>query len=41
VAGSVIAPIKDRPDFEHLEAKGIAVLKKMVSRQRRRKKGAP
>jgi hypothetical protein len=37
-SGSVIAPIKDRPDFEHLEAKGIAVLKKMAARQRRRKK---
>jgi hypothetical protein len=36
--GSLIAPIKDRPDFEHLEAKGIAVLKKMAARQRRRKK---
>jgi hypothetical protein len=37
-SGSLIAPIKDRPDFEHLEAKGIAVLKKLAARQRRRKK---
>jgi hypothetical protein len=37
--GTVIAPIKQRPDFEHLEAKGIEVLKKLASRQRRRKKG--
>ena len=36
--GSLIAPIKDRPDFEHLEAKGITVLKRMAARQRRRKK---
>jgi len=40
-AGSVIAPIKDQPDFEHLEAKGITVLKKMAARQRRRKKKGP
>ncbi|HLW66513.1 MAG TPA: hypothetical protein VKS79_14460 [Gemmataceae bacterium] len=38
--GTVIAPIKDRPDFEHLEAKGIEVIRKMAARQRRRKKGA-
>jgi hypothetical protein len=37
-SGSLIAPIKDRPDFEHLEAKGITVLKRMAARQRRRKK---
>jgi hypothetical protein len=37
-AGSLIAPIKNRPDFEHLEAKGITVLKRMAARQRRRKK---
>jgi hypothetical protein len=37
-AGLLIAPIKDRPDFEHLEAKGITVLKRMAARQRRRKK---
>jgi hypothetical protein len=36
--GSVVAPIKDRPDFEHLEAKGIEVLLKIAARQRRRKK---
>jgi len=35
---SIVAPIKDRPDFEHLEAKGIDVLKKIAARQRRRKK---
>jgi hypothetical protein len=37
--GSIVAPIMERPDFEHLEAKGIQVLKKMAARQRRRKKG--
>jgi hypothetical protein len=37
-AGSLAAPIKQRPDFEHLEAKGINVLKQMAARQRRRKK---
>ena len=37
-SGALIAPIKDRPDFEHLEAKGIGVLKKIAARQRRRKK---
>jgi hypothetical protein len=36
--GAVVAPITERPDFEHLEAKGIAVLRKMASRQRRRRK---
>lgn len=36
-SGSLIAPIKQRPDFEHLEAKGIDVLKSMAARQRRRK----
>jgi hypothetical protein len=36
-AGQCVAPIKDRPDFEHLEAKGIGVLKKLAARQRRRK----
>jgi hypothetical protein len=36
--GLVVAPIKERPDFEHLEAKGIGVLKRMATRQRRRKK---
>jgi hypothetical protein len=36
----LVAPIKERPDFEHLEAKGINVLKKMAARQRRRKKGS-
>ena len=37
-AGPLIAPIKDRPDFEHLEAKGIKVLRRIAARQRRRKK---
>lgn len=36
--GALIAPIKGRPDFEHLEAKGIEVLKKMAAQQRKRKK---
>lgn len=36
--GRVVAPIMDRPDFEHLEAKGMTVLKRMAARQRRRKK---
>ncbi len=36
-SGSLIAPIKERPDFEHLEAKGISVLRKMAARQRKRK----
>jgi hypothetical protein len=40
-SGSLIAPIKDRPDFEHLEAKGLGVLKKIAARQRRRKKDSP
>ncbi|HEV3415620.1 MAG TPA: hypothetical protein VG056_02355 [Pirellulales bacterium] len=39
-SGAVVAPIKARPDFEHLEAKGIAVLKKLAARQRRRKRGS-
>jgi hypothetical protein len=39
-SGTLIAPIKERPDFEHLEAKGVSVLKKMAARQRRRKKGS-
>jgi hypothetical protein len=37
-AGVLISPIKDRPDFEHLEARGIGVLKRMAARQRKRKK---
>lgn len=37
-AGSLIAPIKARPDFEHLEAEGINVLRKIAARQRRRKR---
>ncbi|HEY2415242.1 MAG TPA: hypothetical protein VGI40_23570 [Pirellulaceae bacterium] len=37
-SGTVVAPIKERPDFEHLEAKGIGILRKMAARQRRRKK---
>jgi hypothetical protein len=39
--GALVAPIKDRPDFEHLEAKGMAVLKRLAARQRRRKKKRP
>ena len=35
--GMIAAPIKDRPDFEHLEAKGIKVLRRMAARQRKRK----
>jgi hypothetical protein len=38
--GTVVAPIKQRPDFEHLEAKGIKVLRKIAARQRQRKKGS-
>jgi hypothetical protein len=34
----VVAPIKERPDFEHLEAKGIRVLRRLAARQRKRKK---
>jgi hypothetical protein len=37
-SGVLIAPIKDRPDFEHLEAKGINVLRRIASRHRKRKK---
>ncbi len=37
-SGTLIAPITERPDFEHLEAKGIDVLRKMAARQRKRKK---
>jgi len=33
-----VAPIKDRPDFEHLEAKGVERLKR-EAKARRRKKG--
>jgi len=40
-SGQVIAPIKDRPDFEHLEAKGIKVLRRMAARQLKRKKKGP
>ena len=36
--GTLVAPIKERPDFEHLEAQGIGVLRRMAARQRRRKK---
>jgi hypothetical protein len=38
--GTVVSPIKERPDFEHLEAKGIKELRKLAARQRRRKKGS-
>jgi hypothetical protein len=37
-AGALVAPIKERPDFEHLEAKGISVLRRIAARQRKRKK---
>jgi len=37
-SGLLIAPIKERPDFEHLEANGIGILRKIAARQRRRKK---
>jgi len=37
-SGCLIAPIKARPDFEHLEAKGVRILWKIAARQRRRKK---
>ena len=40
-SGTLVAPIKQRPDFEHLEAKGISVLRKIAARQRKRKKGKP
>jgi len=41
-SGALIAPIMDRPDFEHLEAKESACLKKMAARQCKRKnKGLP
>jgi hypothetical protein len=36
-SGTLVAPIKERPDFEHLEAKGINVLRKLAARQRGRK----
>ena len=39
-SGSVVAPIKERPDFEHLEAKGISLVRRIAARQRRRKKGS-
>jgi hypothetical protein len=38
-SNAVLAPIIDRPDFEHLEAKGMDEIKKLAARQRRRKKG--
>jgi hypothetical protein len=38
--GAIVAPIKDRPDFEHLEAKGMQVLRRMAARQRRRKRNS-
>jgi hypothetical protein len=37
-AGTLVAPIKERPDFEHLEAKGIDVIRKIAARHRRRKR---
>jgi hypothetical protein len=38
--GAVVAPIRERPDFEHLEAKGIGVIRRLAARQRRRKRGS-
>jgi len=35
--GSMVAPIKDRPDFEHLEANGVQLLRRLAARQRKRK----
>ncbi len=37
-AGAMAAPITDRPDFEHLEAKGIDEIR-MIARRHRRRKG--
>lgn len=37
-SGKVVAPIKDRPDFEHLEAKGMDYLRRLARRQRQRKR---
>ena len=37
-AGTIVAPIQQRPDFEHLEAKGMDILKQIATRQRKRKK---
>ncbi|MEX0715208.1 MAG: hypothetical protein WD066_01405 [Planctomycetaceae bacterium] len=37
-AGSIAAPIMQRPDFEHLEARGMSELRKIAARPRRRKK---
>jgi hypothetical protein len=37
-SGTVVAPIKERPDFEHLEAKGVSILRKIAARQRKRKR---
>jgi hypothetical protein len=30
--GKIVAPIKQRPDFEHLEANGIKVLRRIAAR---------
>ncbi len=37
-SGTLIAPLRERPDFEHLEARGIDVLRRMAARQRRRRR---
>jgi hypothetical protein len=37
--GMVVAPIKDRPDFEHLEAKGIQQLKNQQRKSKAKRKG--
>jgi hypothetical protein len=40
-SNSMLAPIKERPDFEHLEAKGIDLLRRLVARQQERKRDLP
>jgi hypothetical protein len=34
--GAMVAPIKDRPDFEHLEARGVAKMKKRGKAKRKK-----
>ena len=36
--GAIVAPIKDRPDFEHLEAKGAQRLDHLARRAKHRRK---
>lgn len=40
-AGAIVAPIKDRPEFEHLEAKGVARMRKAAKAWQQRKKRKP